>query len=225
MTVDLSQFHTVFLIVLPAFVGIVAGLIRQDKFPKWANELILLALILIVALIQALLDGKLGASPIADFMIIGTYCAAAIHLTPISNLMNVVQSTTSVGGHVDAPSSSSLLNLSDLQQIGTLLAPMLAQELVKLRLVGSTPVQQQNTPQSPFPAQPNTFASQSIGVATPNPAVSQPQIYGMNSGVPVQPQQPGDQSVLYNLATQQVQAVPQNWQQVPQQVPQSRQGG
>ncbi len=49
MTIDLSQVHTLFLVVLPALVGVLAGLIRQNKLPNWLNELILYIIVAVVA--------------------------------------------------------------------------------------------------------------------------------------------------------------------------------
>src|SRR6266704_5053551 len=120
MTIDLSQVHTYFLALLPVLIGLLAGLIRQDKFPKWANEAILFAFIMLVALIQALLDGKLGDSPLADFMLIGGYCTALIKLTPINDLMKSVQSVTSIGGKAPVPVAPALP--FDLGQLATRLA-------------------------------------------------------------------------------------------------------
>src|SRR6266704_1452203 len=151
MTIDLSQVHTYFLALLPVLIGLVAGLIRQDKFPKWANEAILFAFIMLVALIQALLDGKLGDSPLADFMLIGGYCTALIKLTPINDLMKSVQSVTSIGGH-PVPVAPALP--FDLGQLANRLAPFLAQELVKLRMASVVPtVQPQQATQMPVQQQ------------------------------------------------------------------------
>src|SRR6266568_391313 len=217
MTIDLSQVHTYFLALLPVLIGLLAGLIRQDKFPKWANEAILFAFIVLVALIQALLDGKLGTSPLADFMILGGYCTALIKLTPINDLMKSVQSVTSIGGH-PAPATPASF---DLGALANKIAPFLAQELVKLRMASVTPVVQPSQPAQMPVQQPHVAFTTPV----PQPPYSNPngpQVYGVNSGPPGAATIMGnavltDPSQIYNLATQQVQAVaPQGWTQVPQ---------
>ncbi len=213
MIIDLSQVHTLFLFVLPALLGVLAGLIRQDKLPKWLNELILLAIVGLVALSQALLDGKLGTSPLADFMILGTYCTALIKLTPINDLMKSVQSVTSIGGKAPVVTSSPL----DLGQLANRIAPFLAQELVKLRMASAIPVVQPSQ-QAQSPVQQSNIAFTTPVPQPPYANPVQPQVYGVNSGPPVQMQATfTDPNQVYNLQTQQVQSVPaQNWQQVPQ---------
>ena len=216
MTIDLSQVHTYFLALLPVLIGLLAGLIRQDKFKPWINEAILFAFIVIVALIQALLDGKLGASPIADFMLVGGYCTALIKLTPINDLMKSVQSVTSIGGH-PVPVAPALP--FDLGQLANRLAPFLAQELVKLRMASVVPtVQPQQAAQMPV-QQPHVAFTTTV----PQPSYTNPnatQVYGMNSGIPGTATTNvvlTDPNQIYNLQTQSVQAVaPQGWTQVPQ---------
>ena len=213
MTIDLSQVHTYFLALLPVLIGLLAGLIRQDKFKPWINEAILFAFIVLVALIQALLDGKLGASPIADFMLVGGYCTALIKLTPINDLMKSVQSVTSIGGKAPVVTSSPL----DLGQLANRIAPFLAQELVKLRMASAIPVVQPSQ-QAQSPVQQSNIAFTTPVPQPPYANPVQPQVYGVNSGPPVQMQATfTDPNQVYNLQTQQVQSVPaQNWQQVPQ---------
>src|SRR6266702_5605876 len=195
MTIDLSQVHTYFLALLPVLVGIVAGLIRQDKFPKWANEAILFAFIVLVALIQALLDGKLGDSPLADFMLIGGYCTALIKLTPINDLMKSVQSVTSIGGKAPVVTSSPL----DLGQLANRIAPFLAQELVKLRMASAIPVVQPSQ-QAQSPVQQSNIAFTTPVPQPPYANPVQPQVYGVNSGPPVQMQATfTDPNQVYNL--------------------------
>ena len=82
LTIDLSQFNTYFTIALPVIAAFIAGIIRQDKLPGPANELISLVVVLLIALVQALLGGKLGGSPLADFGIITAYSLALLH-TPL----------------------------------------------------------------------------------------------------------------------------------------------
>lgn len=82
LTIDLSQFNTYFTIALPVLAAFIAGIIRQDKLPGPANELISLVVVLLIALVQALLGGKLGGSPLADFGIITAYSLALLH-TPL----------------------------------------------------------------------------------------------------------------------------------------------
>src|SRR6266581_2040527 len=219
MTIDLSQVHTLFLVILPALVGVLAGLIRQDKLPNWLNELILYVIVAVVALLQALLDGKLGGNAISDFMLIGAYCTAFLNTVPGRNLLGSVQTVTSIGGH-PAPVTPALP--FDLGALANRIAPLLTQELVKLRMASVVPTVQPSQPvQMPVQQQAPNFTT-----PVPQPPYSNtvtnhgPQVYGMNSGPP------GvattnvvltDPNQIYDLRTQSVQAVaPQGWTQVPQ---------
>ncbi len=218
MTIDLSQLHTLFLVVLPALVGVLAGLIRQDKLPSWLNELILYLIVAVVALVQALLDGKLSGNALSDFMLIGAYCTAFLNTTPGRNLLGSVQTVTSIGGHPDPVTPAPSF---DLGQLANRLAPFLAQELVRLRMPSAIPtIQPQQAAQMPV-QQPNIAFTTPV----PQPSYANPnatQVYGVNSGVPgTATQNPvvmlTDPNQIYNLQTQSVQAVlPQGWTQVPQ---------
>ena len=92
VTVDLSQFNTYFIAALPAIVAAAAGLLRQDKFPRWTNEVISILIVVLIALMQALLGGKLGGSPLADFGIIVAYTMAVLHTPLFQQLQQGVQS-------------------------------------------------------------------------------------------------------------------------------------
>ncbi len=221
MTIDLSQVHTLFLVVLPALVGVLAGLIRQDKLPNWLNELILYIIVAVVALVQALLDGKLGGNALSDFMLVGAYCTAFLNTAPGRNLLGSVQTVTSIGGH---PATVTPVQPFDLGALAGQIAPFLAQELVKLRMASVVPtVQHSQAAQMPVQQQPMPFST-----PVPQPPYSHtvtnhgPQVYGVNSGPPGTATIMGnavltDPTQIYNLATQSVQAVtPQGWTQVPQ---------
>src|SRR5258708_5267427 len=163
MNTDLSQLSAYYIAALPAIVAFIAGLIRQDRLPKLANEGITLGVVLLLAFVQALLGGNLGGSPLADFAIVASYAGALAH-TPLlaalqqylhSNLFGLGKPATATTPpvvtptgamppivHVDVP----LLTQQFLQQLNLpQLAALLRDELIR----ASQPVSQQETKPTP----------------------------------------------------------------------------
>jgi len=101
VSLDLSQLNTYFLVFLPMIVAFVAGVIRQDRFPQWVNECITIVLILGIAVTQAVLSGKVGGSPLADFGLVAAYTTAFLHTPLFQQLQSAIQThVLSIGAKV-----------------------------------------------------------------------------------------------------------------------------
>ena len=93
LTIDLSQFNTYILVLMPVIAAFVAGIIRQDKFPPRANEIITLLVILALAILQAALNGKIiFDNPIATFGFVAAYATALVHSPLGTSFQQGVQS-------------------------------------------------------------------------------------------------------------------------------------
>ncbi len=168
--IDLSALSTYYIAALPMIVAFIAGLIRQDKLPKLANEGITLGVVLLLAFVQALLGGNLGGSPLADFAIVASYAGALAHTPLLASLQQYLQSNllsfgkpamvttqptaTPTGAmppivHVDVP----LLTQQFLQQLNLpQLATLLRDELIKASQTQQLRSDQQTT--KPWPVAP-----------------------------------------------------------------------
>lgn len=158
LTIDLSQFNTYFTIALPVIVAAIAGVLRQDKFPGPANELISLVVVLLIALLQALLGGKLGGSALADFGIITAYSLALLHTPLGQSLQQGVQSNVlSFGKPAPAPASPTptvpqvTIDVSRLAQLliaelGKPNVPMPPPPIESMPTQANMPVVRTNTP-------------------------------------------------------------------------------
>jgi hypothetical protein len=158
--IDLSQLSTYYVLALPAIVAFLAGLIRQDKLPPLANEIISYAVVLLLSAGQALFGGKLGGSPLADFTMIAAYASTAIHTPPFAKLQQYLQSNVLSLGKPPAPPPSSSLDAIDVRALAgqiiaalplSQLAVMLRDELVK---VANSQQQQAVTPMADTPTRP-----------------------------------------------------------------------
>ena len=178
LTIDLSQFNTYFTIALPVLAAFIAGIIRQDKLPGPANELISLVVVLLIALVQALLGGKLGGSPLADFGIITAYSLALLHTPLGQSFQQGVQSNVLSFGK-PAPKPEPILPLPANTQINidsAAVANMLVQRLDINRLAQlliaelgkpNVPAPQVTPPVLPIESQPTQTQLQAIRTSTP----------------------------------------------------------
>ena len=117
LTINLSQLNTYFLVLMPMIVAFVAGIIRQDKFPHYVNELITVVVMLVLALLQAFFSGKLGGSPLATFGIVAAYTAALLHTPLGQQLQNTIQTNVLSLGKAPPPPEP-----ITLEQIATVVA-------------------------------------------------------------------------------------------------------
>ena len=136
--IDLTQYYPYLIGMMPALVAFVAGVIRQDKLPALANEIISDVLAVGVAIVQALAGGKLGGSPTSDFALVASYTLAVMHTPAFMQFQKNIQSNVlSVGKgaapvpaqpQLDIPSlARALAQTMDLPQ----LAMLLRSELMK----------------------------------------------------------------------------------------------
>lgn len=174
LVLDLTQLNTYFTIALPVIVSIIAGIIRQDRFPQWVNELISILVVLIIAFLQALFGGKLGGSALADFGIIVAYTMAVLHTPLFQQLQQATQSVTSFG----KPASKPAATLPTIPQINldaagvtalllqhldiSKLAALLIAELGKPSVPASAP-----PPVLPIESMPTQTNLQAIRTSTP----------------------------------------------------------
>ena len=77
---------------LPGVVACIAGVLRQDRLPKWANECITYALVLVAAVIGALYNHILGVNPLLDFIAIAGYMMAVLQTPYMQQLQVFLQS-------------------------------------------------------------------------------------------------------------------------------------
>src|SRR5260221_138716 len=91
LTINLSALSPLLTAFLPVFVAFLAGVLRQDKFPQWANELISYVVILGLALLQVFVIGKLTGNSIADFALVAAYMTAILHTSYGQQLQQAVQ--------------------------------------------------------------------------------------------------------------------------------------
>jgi len=127
LTIDFSALSPVLTAFLPVFVAFIAGVLRQDKFPHWLNELISYLVILALALLQVFLIGKLTGSAIADFALVAAYMTAILHTAYGQQLQQAVQTNVlSLGKAAPAPSpypSAEDIAAVVLQQLAAMYPP------------------------------------------------------------------------------------------------------
>ena len=89
---NISSLLALLPIALPLLVTLLAGLLRQDRLPDWANEAISLALILVASVLNAVFDHRLVSNPILDFIVLCGYMAALIQSPLLQPLQQYLQS-------------------------------------------------------------------------------------------------------------------------------------
>lgn len=96
-------FNLAVVALLPLLVSAIAGVLRQDRLPTSVNQAISLALAVLAGLFQALEGGKLGGSPIADFLIVSAYTTAVMHSPLFLQLQDAIQSNVFTVGKPQPP--------------------------------------------------------------------------------------------------------------------------
>jgi len=96
LTISLSQLNAYFGVAMPILVGLIAGLLRQDGFAPWLNELISHLVIVLLALTQTLLGGQWGGSSLANFLIVASIAYGVLATKFGSTLQGTIQTRTSV---------------------------------------------------------------------------------------------------------------------------------
>ena len=127
LTINLSALSPLLTAFLPVFVAFLAGVLRQDKFPQWLNEMLSYVVILALALVQVFLIGKLTGNAIADFALVAAYMTAILHTSYGQQLQQAVQTNVlSLGKAPPAPSpypSAEDIAAVVLQQLAAMYPP------------------------------------------------------------------------------------------------------
>lgn len=89
---NLSSLFIVLPIILPLLVATLAGLLRQDRLPDWANEGITLVLLLAGATTYAFFQHKLTNNGLLDFIVIAAYATSLIQMPQLKALQGYLQS-------------------------------------------------------------------------------------------------------------------------------------
>jgi len=151
LTISLSQLNAYFGVAMPIVVGLIAGLLRQDGFAPWLNELISHLVIVLLALTQTLLGGQWGGSSLANFLIVAALAYGVLATKFGSTLQGTIQTRTSV---LKAPPPPPPLTLDSIavvvaQQLQTYLRSqsirvdqMPTQQIAAVRTNTPPPVQQ-----------------------------------------------------------------------------------
>ncbi len=137
-TINLSQLNAAFGIAMPLVVGFIAGLLRQDGFAPWLNELISHLVIVLLAVTQTLLGGQWGGSGLSNFLIIASLAYGVLSTRFGAQLQTKVQTSTSL---LKAPPAPPALTLEAI-------AGIIAQQFQQY-LAQSRPIDQQPTTQLP----------------------------------------------------------------------------
>jgi hypothetical protein len=145
-TISLQQLNAVFGLAMPIIVGFVAGVLRQDGFATWLNELISHLVIVILAATQTLLGGQWGGSGIANFLIIASLAYGVLSTRFGAQFQGKLQTSTSL---MKAPPAPPALTLESI-------AAVIAQQF------------QAYMRQQPIDAQP-TQQIQAVRTSTPPP--------------------------------------------------------
>lgn len=111
-TITLQQLNAAFAVAMPLIVAFVAGLIRQDGFAFWLNELISHAVILVLATVQTLLGGSLGGSGLANFIIVVSIAYGLLSTKFGYEFQNKVQTSTSIFKAPPAPPALTLESIA-----------------------------------------------------------------------------------------------------------------
>jgi len=150
LTISLSQLNAYFGVAMPILVGLIAGLLRQDGFASWLNELISHLVIVLLALTQTLLGGQWGGSSLANLLIVASIAYGVLATKFGSMLQSTVQTRTSV---LKAPPPPPPLTLDS---IASVVAQQLQAYLRAQALSQSTRVDQMPTQQIPAVVRTNT---------------------------------------------------------------------
>jgi hypothetical protein len=140
LTISLSQLNAYFGVAMPIVVGLIAGLLRQDGFAPWLNELISHLVIVLLALTQTLLGGQWGGSGLANFLIVAALSYSVLATKFGSTLQGTIQTRTSV---LKAPPPPPPLTLDSI-------AAVVGQQLQRYIQAQSVRVDQMPTQQIPI---------------------------------------------------------------------------
>ena len=143
-TITVQQLNAVFGLAMPLIVGFIAGVIRQDGFAPWLNELISHLVIVILAATQTLLGGQWGGSGIANFVIIVSVAYGVLSTRFGSQFQGKVQTSTSIFKAPPAPPALTL------ESIAAVIAAQLQQYMRQ------QPIDAQPTTQMPAITRTNT---------------------------------------------------------------------
>lgn len=88
MVLNTQTIQTGMMLLLPVPIAILAGILRQDKFPPIANEIISQAIVFLIALISFLfgVGGHLTGNPQVDFLALVAYCGWLSNTAPFKPL-------------------------------------------------------------------------------------------------------------------------------------------
>lgn len=134
-TITLQQLNAVFGLAMPLIVGFVAGVLRQDGFATWLNELISHVVILALALAQTLFGGQWGGSGIANFVIVVSVAYGVLSTRFGAQFQGKIQTSTSLFKAPPAPPELTL------EQIAAVIERQLAQ-FMRQQPLDAQPTQQ-----------------------------------------------------------------------------------
>jgi hypothetical protein len=134
-TINSGQLNAVFGVAMPIIVAIVAGLVRQDRFPGRVNDCISYAVIIVLAIIQTWLGGQFGGS-VGNFLLVAAWSIAGLHTRYGQDFQGSIQTATSIGKLPPEPPQLPTVHVNV-----EMLAALLLAELQKMQ----QPVDQQPT--------------------------------------------------------------------------------
>ena len=93
MILNTQTFQVAIMLCLPVPIAVIAGILRQDKFPLLANEIISQVIVFAVALISFLfgVGGHLTGNPQVDFLALVAYCGWLSNQAPFKPLHGYLQ--------------------------------------------------------------------------------------------------------------------------------------
>jgi hypothetical protein len=141
-TISLQQLNAVFGLAMPLIVGFVAGMLRQDGFASWLNELISHLVIVILAATQTLLGGQWGGSGIANFVIIVSVAYGVLSTRFGTQFQGKIQTSTSL---LKAPPEPPAPAFPSAEEIASVVMRYISQQ-VRMQ-VGQVPLDAQPTQQ------------------------------------------------------------------------------
>ena len=147
---DTTQIQTAVALLLPVPIALIAGILRQDKFPDIANEIISQAIIFLVALGSFFfgVGGHFTGNAQVDFLALVAYCGWLSNTAPFKPLHSYLQGNLLSLGNAKV-SQVETVALSDVMKAVTDLQAWLQASGVA---VVQPPVQQQ-VPRPPMPSQ------------------------------------------------------------------------
>ena len=148
LTISLQQLNATFGAALPLLVATIAGLLRQDGFAPWVNELISHLVIILLALAQTLLGGQWGGSSLANFVIVAALAYGVLYSRFGAAFQNTVQTKTSI---LKAPPEPPPLSLDSIaavmaQQLQAYLRAQAQSTYVDQLPTQQIPIVRSNTP-------------------------------------------------------------------------------